>query len=136
MSTRRLRTVAAQAWKIRYLGVIFAASCSPTEPTLCPAAGCTSALKISFSQAPELGTVVSVVSLDTGEDPLAWTVVCGVDVDCSQGIVFPDFRPRVASVQVTSTKGSVEHVVTPEYAETEGCGTPCFFAEVGPLALP
>ena len=124
---RRIRRKARQAWKrsspARCLVVLVLLACGSNEFN-CPAVGCDNGLHLMFDGSMEPGTIVSIRA-----DPafLPWTIVCGVDqTACIGEIFFPDYRPRVAFVVITTPDGEFEQFIRPIYWEGSGCSAGCF----------
>jgi hypothetical protein len=101
----------------------------PGSVKACTEIGCGSGLQVNFDRPPEHGTVVT---LELSAAP--WRVVCGVDVDCSEGLFFDGLQVEYLTIEISSGEASVRHERRPTYEEFmpngPGCEPTCFRAEI------
>ena len=125
-STALHRNEARQLWRrsrpARCLVVLVLLACGSLDIN-CPGAGCDNGLHLMFGSPLEPGTIVSIQA-----DPafLPWTIVCGVDLICGEEIFYPDYRPKSATVVITTPDGEFEQFIRPIYWEGSGCSAGCF----------
>jgi hypothetical protein len=110
-------------------------ACSESlTPLGCSDVGCFSGLTILLEEPLPDGTVVSLLL-----ENAPWTVTCGVNVNCSEGLYFEGLRAEHFGVRVTTPSVEVEFGFRPEYKVVKpngpDCPPDCFHAEITLPAL-